>query len=83
MPNCNPVGFTYHGFRYVELSGDFETPPECADVSGVVIHSDMPQTGRFKCSDPLANRLWSNLTCGDWRPSRTSATRAWTFRCAP
>ena len=56
--------FTYHGFRYVELSGDFASPPECGDVQGVVIHSDMAQTGAFECSDPLANRLWSNLNWG-------------------
>ena len=56
--------FTFHGFRYVELSGDFATPPECADVTGVVIHTDMIRTGRFECSDPLANRLYSNLNWG-------------------
>ena len=56
--------FTYHGFRYVELSGDFASPPDCGDVQGVVIHSDMAQTGAFECSDPLANRLWSNLNWG-------------------
>ena len=56
--------FTYHGFRYVEISGDFAVPPECGDVEGVVIHSDMTQTGSFECSDPLANRLWSNLNWG-------------------
>ena len=56
--------FTYHGFRYVELSGDFSSPPECGDVEGIVIHSDMAQTGSFECSDPLANRLWRNLNWG-------------------
>ena len=56
--------FTFHGFRYVELSGDFAVPPECGDVTGVVIHSTMAQTGFFECSDPLANRLWSNLNWG-------------------
>ena len=56
--------FTFHGFRYVELSGDFAAPPECGDVQGIVIHSDMAQTGAFECSDPLANRLFSNLNWG-------------------
>ena len=56
--------FTFHGFRYIELSGDFAVPPECGDVEGVVIHSTMAQTGSFECSDPLANRLWSNLNWG-------------------
>ena len=56
--------FTFHGFRYVELSGDFAEPPECGDVEGVVIHTDMAKTGSFECSDPLANRLFSNLNWG-------------------
>ena len=56
--------FTFHGFRYVELSGDFSVPPKCGDVEGLVIHSTMEQTGSFECSDPIANRLWSNLNWG-------------------
>ena len=56
--------FTFHGFRYVELSGDFAAPPECGDVEGLVIHTDMAKTGAFECSDPLANRLFSNLNWG-------------------
>ena len=63
-PEIYEPHFTFHGFRYVELSGDFAAPPECADVTGVVIHTDMAQTGGFACSDPLANRLWSNLNWG-------------------
>ncbi|MBR0057539.1 MAG: family 78 glycoside hydrolase catalytic domain [Kiritimatiellae bacterium] len=63
-PETYEPHFTFHGFRYIELSGDFAVPPECADVTGVVIHTDMARTGRFECSDPLANRLWSNLNWG-------------------
>ena len=63
-PELYEPHFTYHGFRYVELSGDFAAPPECADVTGVVIHSTIAQTGHFESSDPLANRLWSNLNWG-------------------
>ncbi len=53
--------FTFRGFRYIELTGDFATPPECADVAGVVLHTSMAQTGSFECSDTIANRLWSNI----------------------
>ena len=63
-PEIYEPHFTFHGFRYIELSGDFASPPECEDVSGVVIHTDMAQTGGFECSDPLANRLYSNLNWG-------------------
>ena len=63
-PEVYEPHFTFHGFRYIELSGDFLVPPECEDVSGVVLHTDMAQTGGFECSDPLANRLYSNLNWG-------------------
>lgn len=55
--------FTFHGFRYVEVSGDLERAPVAADVAGVVLHSDIPATGRFECSEPLVNQLQSNI---DW-----------------
>lgn len=48
--------FTFHGFRYVELSGLAE-PPTRDTVTGLVIHSDMELTGHFECSDPLINQL--------------------------
>ena len=63
-PEIYEPHFTFHGFRYIELSGDFATPPKCADVAGIVLHTEMARTGRFECSDPLANRLWSNLNWG-------------------
>ena len=50
--------FTYFGFRYVELSG-VDEPLDDAIV-GVVVHTDLPRTGGFKCSDPLLNQLFSN-----------------------
>ncbi len=56
--------FASHGFRYVELSGDFAVAPKCEDLSGVVVHSEIPKTGSFECSDPLVNRLYSNITWG-------------------
>ena len=48
--------FTFHGFRYVEVEG-WPGPFDPADVTAVVIHSDMERTGWFQCSDPLVNRL--------------------------
>lgn len=48
--------FTYHGFRYVEVTGlDGEPPLDL--VEGVVIHTDFAPAGHFSCSDPLLNRL--------------------------
>ena len=49
----------YHGFRYLQITGLKEAPlPE--DVTGIVISSDLMQTGEFECSDELVNRYWQN-----------------------
>ncbi|WP_297070123.1 alpha-L-rhamnosidase [uncultured Duncaniella sp.] len=50
--------FTYHGFRYVEISSDRPIKLTESDVSGVMIHTDLPKTGYFKCSNPLLNRIY-------------------------
>ena len=42
--------FTFHGFRYVEVSGALR-PDAIEEVTGIVLHSDMEETGRFACSD--------------------------------
>jgi len=55
--------FTFHGFRYVELTGLSEKPAP-ADVVGVVLHTEIPSTGSFECSDPLINRLQKNILWG-------------------
>lgn len=52
--------FTYHGFRYVELSGLAEAP-DAEAVRGRVFHSDAPEVGRFECSDPALNQLMENI----------------------
>lgn len=48
--------FTYHGFRYVEVSG---WPGELtADhITGIVVHTDLPVAGGFECSDERLNQL--------------------------
>jgi len=51
--------FTYHGFRYVEISGGAELPPDA--VTGIVAHSDAPTSGEFECSNELLNRLQQNI----------------------
>jgi alpha-L-rhamnosidase len=52
--------FTFHGFRYAEISG---WPGELGvdDVRAVVIHSDLDRTGWFECSEPLVNQLHENV----------------------
>jgi alpha-L-rhamnosidase len=55
--------FTFHGFRYVEVQG-LSVTPTLSSVMGIVVHSDMPQTGDFSCSSPLVNKLFSNIVWG-------------------
>ena len=52
--------FTYHGFRFVELSG-LASAPRLDAVRGRVFHSSAPAAGAFACSDPAINRLWHNI----------------------
>ena len=55
--------FTFHGFRYAELSGAGDRPPADA-LTAVVLQSDTPMTGRFECSDESVNTLWRNIVWG-------------------
>ena len=55
--------FTFHGFRYVEISG-YPGVATRETITGVVLHSDMPPTGQFECSDPLLNQLQHNIVWG-------------------
>jgi len=52
--------FTYHGFRYVEVTGLQSKPPLDAIV-GRVFHSSMTEAGKFECSDAALNKLWQNI----------------------
>jgi len=52
--------FTYHGFRYVELSGLAQRPAPDA-VVGLVFHSSSPDTGAFETSSDFVNQLMHNI----------------------
>jgi alpha-L-rhamnosidase len=50
--------FTYHGFRYAEVTG-----PETLTarmVEGVVLGSALPETGEFRIDQPVVQALWHN-----------------------
>lgn len=55
--------FTFHGFRYAEISG-WPGDLDLDDVAAVVCHSDLRRTGWFDCSDPGLNRLHENVVWG-------------------
>ncbi len=55
--------FTYHGFRYVELSGA-SVAPKIEDVTAVVFHTDAPFTATLKTGSQMLDQLWSNILWG-------------------
>ncbi|MDG4860378.1 alpha-L-rhamnosidase [Streptomyces sp. T-3] len=55
--------FTFHGFRYVEVTGHPGRPSPDA-VTGRVIHTSAPFTMDFKTNVPMLNQLHSNITWG-------------------
>ncbi|MFJ6700274.1 alpha-L-rhamnosidase [Streptomyces sp. NPDC091272] len=55
--------FTFHGFRYVEVTGYPGRPPLSA-VTGRVVHTDAPLTMDFSTNLPMLNQLHSNITWG-------------------
>ncbi len=48
--------FTYHGFRYVEMTG-FSGTPSPENLKGVVVYTSCEKTGDFECSDEMLNRI--------------------------
>ncbi len=54
--------FTYHGFRYVEVTGLPEFP-SAGDITGVVIHSNCAESGAVAFPDsPLLQSIFDNAT---------------------
>lgn len=58
--------FTYHGFRYAEITG-WPGRPTADALASVAVHADVPERLSFTCSHPLLNWLhnaahWSMLS---------------------
>lgn len=51
--------FTFHGFRYVEISGH-PGPLAADDIRAVVVHSPLERTGWFSSSNHLLDQLHEN-----------------------
>ena len=54
--------FTFHGFRYAEVTG--VQPLELAQVEAVVVANDLARTGWFESSSADLNRLHENVVWG-------------------
>jgi alpha-L-rhamnosidase len=57
--------FTFHGFRYVEVSG-LASAPTLADVKAIVLHTAAPDTLTLETGSDMVNKLWSNIRWGQW-----------------
>lgn len=55
--------FTYHGFRFVEITG-FPGTPDLNALEGCVVNDDLRTAGSFECSVPLVNQIYQNLKWG-------------------
>ena len=55
--------FTYHGFRYVQIDGLTEKP-SLTNVTGIVVHTNLAETGTFVTSDTMLNKLQRNILWG-------------------
>jgi alpha-L-rhamnosidase len=55
--------FTFHGFRYVEVTGP-AGDLRSEDIAAQVLHSDTPWVGSFRCSDAEVAQLQRNITWG-------------------
>jgi alpha-L-rhamnosidase len=55
--------FTYHGFRFVEVTG-YPGKPGLGSIEGQVVHDDVESAGEFACSNPLLNRIYQNIVWG-------------------
>jgi len=55
--------FTFHGFRYAELTG-LPAPPRADSMHGIVIHTDAPFTVKLDTGSAMLNHLWSNILWG-------------------
>jgi alpha-L-rhamnosidase len=52
--------FTYHPVRYVQIEG-YPGEPTKDDLEGRVVYSDVDMSGDFECSDPMLNKIHSNV----------------------
>lgn len=51
--------FTYHGFRYVEVTG-YPGPLPADAIEAVVVHTDCPISGNFEIDKPVVQQVWRN-----------------------
>jgi len=62
-PETYEPHFTFHGFRYVGVTG-LPAAADSGTITGIAVSSDLEQTGAFETSDSLLNQLQRNIVWG-------------------
>ncbi|MCK9618779.1 MAG: family 78 glycoside hydrolase catalytic domain, partial [Lentimicrobiaceae bacterium] len=60
-PQTFTPDFTFHGFRYVEISG-LVSSVNLIDITALMISDSCPVTANFETSDLRLNKLWSAVS---------------------
>lgn len=55
--------FTYHGYRYIEVTG-YPGTPLVSDFIGKVVYDDLPVIGNFETSNDVINQIYKNAFWG-------------------
>lgn len=62
-PETFQPDFTFHGFRYVEVSG-LTYKPDLTTVQAVALYTDAPFALQLRSGSKMINQLWSNILWG-------------------
>ncbi len=63
-PVLHEALFTFHGFRYIRVTGIGEVRKE--DFTAVLLTTEKENTGSFTCSEARLNRLYQNVRWSQW-----------------
>jgi alpha-L-rhamnosidase len=55
--------FTFHGFRYAEITG-LPTAPSKESILALIVHTDAPFDVQLKTGSSMIDKLWSNILWG-------------------
>jgi alpha-L-rhamnosidase len=55
--------FTFHGFRYAEITG-LPSAPTRESISALVIHTEAPFSAKLHTGNTMVNKLWNNILWG-------------------
>jgi len=55
--------FTFHGFRYIEITG-LPAAPAKESVSAIVLHTAAPFTAELETGSSMIDKLWNNIQWG-------------------